>query len=181
MALATYNGLSVRDLCHIALFTTIIIVSAQIAIPFPGGVPMTLQTWAISLAGIVLGIKKGSLAVLVYIFLGAVGVPVFANMTGGFGILIGPTGGFIFSFPLMALTAGIGEKGNSTFLMIIWLVIGTVLNFLMGMLYFSLIMSVSISAAFTVAVLPFIPSTVLRIALLPAIGKYVKRILVFVH
>ena len=171
------EGLSIRESSHIALFAAIIVISSQIAIPFPGGVPLTLQTWAISLAGMVLGIKNGVFAVIVYILLGAVGVPVFANLTGGIGIIIGPTGGFILSFPLMALTAGIGEKSRSVIRLIFWLIIGTVINFLAGMLYFSFVMSVSLSAAFTAAVLPFVPFALLRIALLPAIGKNVKHAL----
>jgi len=140
----------------------------------PGGVPMTLQTWAISLAGIVLGAKNGTLATLVYVLLGAVGAPVFAGFSGGLGIIAGPTGGFILSFPLMALTAGIGEGKGSVSRLVCGLIAGTVINFAAGMLYFSLITTAGLQTAFAVAVLPFIPSAVLRIILLPAIGRSIK-------
>ena len=67
--------LAIRDMCHIGIFAAIIAVCAQISIPMPLGVPMTLQTLAIPLAGVVLGIKKGVAATLVYILLGIIGVP----------------------------------------------------------------------------------------------------------
>ena len=166
--------LSIRKLCYIAIFTAIIAVCAQIAIPLPGGVPLTLQTWAISLAGIVLGTKNGTFSVLIYILLGVAGAPVFANFTGGLGIVMGHTGGFILSFPIMALAAGIGESKRSLAWLLVSLSIGTIINFLAGMFYFSFVMSVSLQAAFTAAVLPFIPSAILKIALLPTLAKSIK-------
>ena len=70
------STLYVQDICHIALFTALIAVLAQISIPLPGGVPLTLQTFAVPLAGLVLGCRRGTLATAVYVLLGAVGVPV---------------------------------------------------------------------------------------------------------
>lgn len=105
--------LTTRELCYIGVFAIIIAACAQIAIPQPGGVPFTLQVWAVSLAGIVLGLKNGVIATLVYILLGAVGAPVFSRFTGGFGIILGPTGGFILTFPILAALAAIGQTlGN---------------------------------------------------------------------
>ena len=75
------------DMAYIALFTVLIAVCAWISIPTL--VPFTLQTFGIFLATAVLGGKRGSLAVAVYLLLGAVGVPVFANFTGGLGMLLG--------------------------------------------------------------------------------------------
>ena len=79
----------VRDLVYIAVFTAIIAVLAQISIPMPGGVPMTLQTFAVPLAGLVLGTKRGTLSALLYVLLGTLGVPVFAGLSGGPGIVLG--------------------------------------------------------------------------------------------
>lgn len=63
------------DLCMIGVVTAVIVIMAQISIPMPLGVPMTMQTFAITLAGIILGSKKGAVASLIYVLLGAVGVP----------------------------------------------------------------------------------------------------------
>jgi len=170
--------LSAKDLCYIGIFTAVMVVCAQLAIPLPGGVPMTLQTWAISFAGIVLGAKKGALSAIIYVLLGAIGVPVFANFTGGIGIVIGPTGGFILSFPIMALLAGMGWGKQSVIWLVTWLILGTVINFLAGMLYFSFIMDTSLQTAFMIAVLPFIPSAVIRIVILTIVSKSMKYTIV---
>ncbi|MCL2355896.1 MAG: biotin transporter BioY [Defluviitaleaceae bacterium] len=101
------KSFSVRDLCYIAIMTAVIAVCAFIVIPLPGGVPFTLQTWAILLAGMILGPKKGVVAVLIYILLGLVGVPIFHGGRSGLEVLAGPTGGFLISFPLLAFAAGL--------------------------------------------------------------------------
>ena len=90
------------------MFAAVIAVLAQIAIPLPSGVPVTLQTFAVALTGVVLGAKRGSIATFVYILLGAVGVPVFSGFNGGLGAIVGKTGGFIWGFLFLAFFAGLG-------------------------------------------------------------------------
>ena len=171
------KALPIRELCYTAIFTAIIAVCAQIQIQQPSGIPFTLQTWGIALAGLVLGPKKGALAALAYILLGAAGAPVFALFTGGFGIIAGPTGGFILSFPLMALIVGLGDKKGGIVWMMLGLVAGTAVNLFSGMLYFSLITSSSLQAAFAAAVAPFLIVEIIKIATLPLISKSIKAVL----
>jgi len=169
-----------------AVFTAIIAVMAQIVIPMPLGVPMTLQTLAIMLTGVMLGAKKGTLVTVVYILAGALGAPVFAGFTGGLGTVFGPTGGFILSFPLLALAAGTGaEKSskcppNSKFrALCLWsgLVIGVVINYLCGVFYFSIYTSNDLVTSFTACVLYFIPTDILKIVIAGLIGVKVRRLL----
>lgn len=169
--------LTIRDICHIGIFAAIIAVCAQISIPMPVGVPMTLQTFAIPLAGVVLGIKKGVIATVVYILLGAVGIPVFANFTGGIGVIFGRTGGFILSFPLMALAAGVGALKGSLWLTA-WLVVGTAVNYFCGVLMFSFITSTGMVASFGLVVIPFLPADVVKIVMVLVLGKVIKQALV---
>jgi biotin transport system substrate-specific component len=143
----------------------------------PYGVPMTLQTFAIPLAGMVLGMKNGTLATLVYILIGAAGVPVFAGFRGGLAIVFGTSGGFILSFPLMALTAGIGENKNNRLWLTLWLAIGAIVNFICGMLMFSFVTSNSIAVSFTYVVLPFIPTAIIKIIMVVTVGKVIKQAL----
>ena len=166
--------ISVRELCYIGLFTAVTAICAQISIPLPYGVPFTLQTWAICLAGVVLGTKMGTLSAIIYVLLGAAGVPVFARFTGGINIVLGPTGGFILSFPILALFAGIGESKKQTHWLVAGLVSGTIVNWLAGMMYFSFVLSMNLQTAFTGAVLPFIPSAIIRIIFVTVIGKNIK-------
>ena len=85
-----------RDVAYIAIFTALMAVCSWISIPT--AIPFTLQTMAVFLAVGLLGGKRGTLAVTAYVLLGAVGAPVFANFSGGIGILLGQTGGYILGF-----------------------------------------------------------------------------------
>ena len=83
----SHSRLRTLDLAYIALFAVLIAISAWISIPFP--VPFTLQTFAIILALMTLGGKRGFYAVLVYLLMGAAGLPVFSGFQGGFGMFMG--------------------------------------------------------------------------------------------
>lgn len=89
-----------------ALATALIAVLAQAAVPLPSGVPVTLQTFAVALAGCCQRPRGALLSVAAYLLLGLAGAPVFAGFGGGVGVLAGPTGGFLIGFvPLCALCA----------------------------------------------------------------------------
>lgn len=171
----TDNRFSAVDLCHIAVFAALFAILAQVSIPMPGGVPMTLQTLAVPLAGLVLGRKKGAMSALIYLLLGAVGLPVFAGMKGGVGVLFGMTGGFLFSFPLMAWMAGLAtDRKPRNPLLWFWLVAGTVVNYAVGTVWFMLISGSALIGALTACVIPFIPTTVLKILLAGLLGPLLK-------
>lgn len=112
----TVRGLQTRDLALIALFTGLMAVCAWISVPVPAPfVQFTMQTFAIFAAMLTLGGKRGTYAVIAYLLLGAVGVPVFSNFRGGLGVLLGTTGGYILGFFFTALlywliTANLGES-----------------------------------------------------------------------
>lgn len=100
------EGIRGTVLC--GLFAAIIAVLTLVTIPMPSGVPITLQTFAVALCGYSLGCAKGTAATFVYVALGAVGLPVFSGMKGGFSVLVGPTGGYIYGFVGMAALCGLG-------------------------------------------------------------------------
>lgn len=88
-----------------ALMAAVTAVAAQIVVPlFP--VPFTLQVFAVVLAGLLLGPRYGALSMSIYLLVGAVGLPVFAGLSGGIGIILGPTGGYLLSYPVAAAVAG---------------------------------------------------------------------------
>ncbi|MBO5374755.1 MAG: biotin transporter BioY [Clostridia bacterium] len=84
------------------MFTAIMAVASQISIPMPSAVPVTIQSLVVAFAGYYLGTRRALLSIVLYIFLGAVGAPVFASLKGGFYVLLGPTGGFIWGFVFVA-------------------------------------------------------------------------------
>lgn len=99
--------LSTYHLVLTAMFAAVLAVISQISIPMPSGVPITIQAFGIGLTGAVLGWKYGTLATVVYILLGAVGLPIFANFQGGIQVLAGMTGGYIWGWPVMAALCGL--------------------------------------------------------------------------
>ena len=101
MKLTTYEMV----LC--AFCAAVTCVLAPISVPLAGEVPISLATFAVLLSGILLGAKFGAISQLVYVLLGSVGVPVFAGWTGGIGITLGVTGGYIIGYILMAFVAGL--------------------------------------------------------------------------
>src|SRR5688572_23466822 len=91
---------------RVALMAAVTAVAAQITVPIEP-VPFTFQVLAVILSGLLLGPRYGALAQVIYVLVGAVGVPVFAGFTGGLGIVLGPTGGYLLSYPLAAAVAGL--------------------------------------------------------------------------
>lgn len=168
---------NIRELCSIGLLTAVICVIAPFSIPMPLGVPMTMQTFAIILAGIILGAKKGALATLLYVLLGVIGLPIFSNFTGGWQSLIGPTGGFILSFPIMAYLIGLGMQYRTKYRWSLWagLIAGTTMNFLGGVLMFCLITNSSLATGCATCILPFIPGTILKTVLATMLGLHVQK------
>lgn len=171
------SKMSVRDICYAGLFAAVIAVMAQISIPMPLGVPMTMQTFAITLAAVVLGAKLSALSSLIYLILGAVGIPVLANFSGGFDKFVGPTGGFLISFPLMAFIIGWGAEHRKDFkgAYVLALILGTVVNYVVGVALFCVVTNGSVAAGITACVLPFIPTAIIKAVLASVIGFGVKN------
>ncbi|MCA0296818.1 MAG: biotin transporter BioY [Actinobacteria bacterium] len=104
---ATAKTSSATDLALIAVFAALIAAfSLTPAIPIGIGVPITLQTLAVVLAGLVLGPWRGFLATVLYLLVGFAGLPVFAGGTAGFGVISHPSIGYLLAFPVGALVAG---------------------------------------------------------------------------
>ena len=99
------NKASLRSLILAAEFAVIIAVLSQFTIPL-GIVPLTGQTFAIGLTATVLGKRTGTYAILIYFLLGLIGLPVYAGMSSGFGVLFGPTGGYLIGFIFNGLLTG---------------------------------------------------------------------------
>lgn len=96
-----------RNLTHIALFAALIAVLGLVPkIDLVSGVPITAQTLGVMLAGTVLGARRGVLAVLLFLLLAALGLPILSGGRGGLGAFLGPSAGFLVGFPVAALVAG---------------------------------------------------------------------------
>ncbi len=172
--------LQTKDITRISLFSAVIVVCSWISIPFT--IPFTMQTFAIFLALLALGGKKGTISILVYIFLGILGLPVFAGFSGGVSALFGMTGGFIFGFVLQGVIYIILEKytyKNNTF-KVFSLIFGLFVCYLSGVLWFTNIYSNLNSAndyiyAISVFILPYIIPDLLKLSLALVITKSLNK------
>lgn len=164
------------DMAYIALFAVLITICSWISIP--GAVPFTLQTFGVFLAMGVLGGKRGTLAVLTYLLLGAVGLPVFSGFRGGIGSMLGTTGGymvgFVFSGLIMwGLESWIGrKKWGQVFSMLL----GLVVCYAFGTLWFMVVYTrqsgaIGIGAALGWCVLPYFIPDLLKIAMALSLSR----------
>lgn len=167
-----------------AFGAAIIAVLAQVSIPLPfSPVPITGQTLAVGLIVTILGTRLGTFSVLIYILLGAVGLPVFSGMSGGFAILVGPTGGYIVGFLVTAIIMGLylDKFGITIFHAIIANLIGMVVTLAFGTVWLKVVGDLSWTAAFMGGVAPFIVVGILKAVLAAWVGVIVRRRLESAH
>ncbi len=168
--------MKLRMMMTTALFAAIIAVLAQITIPLPL-VPITGQTLAIGLAATILGAKYGTISVLLYLLMGAIGLPVFAQMKGGLGILFGPTGGFLFAFIPTAFIIGyfLEKKGFTIKNAIFANIIGTFLSLIIGTAWLKFIADLTWTAALFAGFSPFVIVGILKALLAAWAGITVRQ------
>lgn len=131
--------LKTRDLTKMALLVALVCVMAQLSIPNPMGVGMiSLITIALCLIGLILPPKQAFLTLLVYVLLGAVGLPVFTGFTGGMGKILGPTGGFILIWPIAYTAVSYLKGAEKSFLRyaVVATIVSIVITYVAAVPYF---------------------------------------------
>lgn len=168
-----------RALVLCALFAALTAVCSQIALVLPiTQVPFNLATLAVFLAGGMLGANAGAVSQLVYVLLGAVGIPVFAQFSGGFQILIGPTGGYIIGYIAGAWLIGflvekLPQKGF--FIYVLAMVAGLAACYTLGTIWYMVITKANFLSALMLCVLPFLPVDALKIILAAFLCARLRR------
>ncbi len=160
-----------RSVSLVFAFSLLIALSAQIVIPF-GPVPITGQTFAVLLTGALLGSRLGAMALIVYLIEGLSGLPFFYGGNSGIPHLLGPTGGYLVSFPAAAyITGAFAEHGwDRRFLTAAAaMFVGSLLIMLSGWVWFSIVTNSSLTTAFQLTVLKFIPGDIIKILLAAAV------------
>lgn len=160
------TALTTRGMIYASLFGALTAMGALISIPLQP-VPVTLQTMFLYLAGSLLGGSLGALSQVIYVILGAIGLPVFSGGKAGLGVFLGPTGGYLVGFIAGAFVTGkIVRFRRDTGL--VWLVFamlaGTAVVYALGVLQLVLVGKLSLEKAAAVGVLPFLPGDALKIA-----------------
>jgi biotin transport system substrate-specific component len=158
---------SVRSAGLVIVFSLFIAACAQFSIHI-GPIPITGQTFAVLLTGMLLGSRLGAAAVIAYLIEGAIGLPFFAGGGAGLVRFLGPTAGYLVAFPAAAFIVGAfaehgWDKRYET--AVAAMAIGSAIIFLGGWAWFAILTNTSPVAAFKLAVLPFLLGDVIKIAL----------------
>ncbi len=184
------NSFSIRRIALIGLFVALTAICAWLAIPF-GEISFTMQTFAVFAAAGLLGVRDGTVCVLVYLLLGAVGVPVFSRFQAGIGVLLGATGGYLIGFVFSALLSGLllaaipetGRTWKRLVLSFLAMIAGLVVCYAFGTVWFILVYapraakSVSVLGALSACVFPYILPDLAKIALAVFLTERVKPLL----
>ena len=172
------------------LFAAITAVLTLITIPMPSGVPITLQTFAVALAGYTLGFARGTISTIVYVAIGAVGLPVFSGMQGGVGVIAGPTGGFIIGFILLTACCGaavrltgVKYRNNrkaatqsilTATIALVFGIIGLAFCHVLGTLQYAFVSNRNFGEAFMLVSLPYIVKDIVSVVGAYFVGSQIK-------
>ena len=174
----------VDDISLVVIGSAFMALCAHVSLPLLfSPVPLTLQTFGVMLIGLTLGAKRGAAAMALYLVEGVCGFPVFSPAgPGGIAQVIGPTGGFLMAYPLAAFVVGsIFERKKSLGMAQIACLAGTIVFLIGGMSWLMMATHVSLAAALSMAVLPFIPGEILKIAAAAFTGRYTNSWLARFH
>lgn len=161
------TNLSTQAIVMTGMLTAVLAVLSILQIPMPSGVPITLQTFAVALCGYLLGHRKGTLCVALYLLLGFIGLPVFTGMTGGIGKLFGYTGGFLYGFLFLAFFCGIGIRTSRKIPAILLGIAGLLICHVLGAFHYSIVASMEFIPAFLLVSAPYLLKDILSV-----IGAY---------
>lgn len=172
-------------MCFIALLAAVLCVIAPFSLPI-GPVPISLATFAVYLAGALLGCGHGTAAVALYLVIGSIGVPVFAGWSAGFSNLIGPTGGYLLGYlPCAAIVGfGVGRWGGREARLFknrfypaypLSMAIGTLVLYALGTAWFMMQLHYTFASALAVCVLPFLPGDAVKIAAASVLAPILRK------
>lgn len=172
------NRSSIYQLTTCALMAALMCVLGPMSIPI-GPVPVSFTNLVIYLSVYLLGMKGATISYLIYLLLGAAGMPVFSGYAGGLAKLAGPTGGYLVGFILMALICGfVMEKSHvNAGITILGMIAATLVAYLFGTIWFVLEMKCDVWYALTVCVFPFIPFDIAKILIATVLGKMIRSAL----
>ena len=172
--------LSVKDMVLIALFTVLLAICAWISIP--AAVPFTLQTMGLFITMGLLGGKRSVFAVLTYLLLGMVGIPVFSGFRGGFGMVMGITGGYLIGFIFAVLVYWLitVRSGQKLWLMVTGMAAGLLVDYAFGTAWFMLFYAkaygaIGLWAALSMCVIPFLIPDLIKLVLAVTIVKTIPE------
>ena len=167
---------SVRTMVQCAFFAALMAVCAQLMLPVPP-IPVNLALMAVHLCTAMLGTRKALIAVAVYLLMGLFGLPVFAALSGGPGVLLGPSGGYLAGYMLCVLITGRLLSCRCTAVFFPAMAAGTLGCYAAGVCWYMHLTGTALLPALSVCVLPFLPGDVLKILLAALLARRLRHVI----
>lgn len=172
--------MKIRNMVFTALFAAVICAAAPFVIMLLfSPVPLSLATFVIYIAAASINWKTGTLAVVLYLLIGMIGLPVFSGFTGGVQKLVGPTGGFLIGYIPCALVIGllVDRFENKKWLYPVSMVLGTAVLYAFGTVWFMVSLKYTLAAALVACVVPFLLGDAVKIVLASVIAPALRKLL----
>jgi biotin transport system substrate-specific component len=168
-----------RDLAFVALFAAVTAVLGLVPAIQVGPVPITAQTLGVMLAGSVLGARRGFLALLLFLVLVAVGLPLLASGHGGLSVFVGPSAGYLYSWPIGAFVVGLITEATWSRYNLAWALLantvgGVLVVYAIGIPFLALYGDVSLAASFTGS-FTFLPGDAVKVVVASLVAVQVRR------
>lgn len=169
-----------KNIALIGLMAAVLCILGPLALPIPvSPVPISMGSFAVYLTAYILGLKKGTVSLCIYLLLGLVGLPVFTGFSGGIGKVLGPTGGYLVGYIFMTLICGffVDRWKTNYGLIFLGMILGTLALYLFGTLWLAKLANMSFIAALGVGVIPFIPGDLAKIVITMLVAAPVRKCL----
>ncbi|GAB6099893.1 biotin transporter BioY [Halanaerocella petrolearia] len=160
-----FKKLTTQDMVYSAVFAALISVLSYVSIPIPfSPVPVTGQSLAVMLAGAILATRQAGLSMVIFLLLGAIGVPVFSQGRAGIGVFMGPSGGYLVGYLVGAVVISLIVQNKKSYLRIglANVIGGIVVVHLLGIIWLNIITDMGLQKAFMSGSVPFIPGDLLK-------------------
>ncbi len=168
--------INIQNMTLMAVLAAVMCILGPMSIPI-GPIPVSLTVLTVYLAVYILGMKYGTMAYLIYLLIGLVGVPVLSGYTGGPAKVFGPTGGYLIGFVPMALISGwfIDRFYKKIPMQVLGMLLGLVVCYMIGTVWLAVLAHMDARAALMAGVIPFIPFDLMKIAISVVIGRAVRN------
>ncbi len=174
------NKLDIQSMTKIALCVTILSISSYLVIPLPfTPIVLSLHTVMVNLIGLILKPKHAAYTILVYLFMGLIGLPVFSAGSAGPGKLFGPTGGFYFGFLFAVIVISLckGSKRNFIRYALVTIFLGIPIQHIFAILFMCFHNGFNIKVAALTVSLPFIPGDIIKCVIASLLGVGLNKVL----
>ncbi|MDO5518126.1 MAG: biotin transporter BioY [Clostridium sp.] len=172
------NNIKTRNLTTIALMTALMCIAGPISVPLPfTPVPISLTNLVIYIACCILGCRKGTISLILYLIIGAIGLPVFSGFSGGLSKLAGPTGGYLIGFIFCALMTGlfVEKFEDKIYMYPVGMILGAIVCYAFGTGWLAIQMNLTFVQALFMGVIPYLLGDGIKIAVSTVLGFTVRN------